>query len=185
MNEPSDDELLARSRLRPEVLGLLYERHAPAVFRFLARRAGPAAAEDLLGDVFVAAVDARTRYRPHPSGSALPWLYGIGANVVRAHLRRRISGSMVDAEAGVDWDAVDDRLDARAAREQLRVALARLTSAEREAFLLVAWEGLSVTEAAEVIGATPTAVRARVSRARRRARGVVSPAAHPAEVPVV
>jgi len=179
-NEPTDDELLVRSRLRPEVLGLLYERHAAAVFRFLARRAGPGAAEDLLGDVFVAAIEARVRYRSHESGSALPWLYGIGGNVVRAHLRRQRPNAMVDADVGVDWHAVDERLDARAMRDQLRRALVSLTPTEREAFLLVAWEGLSAAEAGEVLGVTPTVVRTRLTRARQRARAVLATAPLPA-----
>lgn len=173
-NESTDDELLARSLLRPQALGALYERHAASVFRFIARRAGPAAAEDLVGDVFVAALEARVRYRPHPSGSALPWLYGISGNVVRAHLRKQRPSAVVDADVGVDWGAVDDRVDARAAREQLRQALASLSPAEREAFLLVAWEGLSTTEAAQALGVTPTVVRTRLTRARQRARTVLS-----------
>lgn len=173
-NSPGDDELLARSRFRPEALGPLYERHAVAVFRYLARRVGPAVAEDLLGDVFVAAVEARVRYRPHESGSALPWLYGISRNVVRTHLRQRGPSATVDPDAGVDWRAVDERLDAEAMRGELRRALASLTPAEREAFLLVAWEGLNATEAAEVLGVTPTAVRTRLTRARQRARTVLT-----------
>lgn len=170
MDEPTDDELLARSVLRPQVFGLLYERHSGAVFRFLSRRCGPGAAEDLVGDVFVAALEARVRYRPHASGSALPWLYGIAGNVVRAHLRRQRPSAMVDPDVGVDWDAVDERVDARAARRELRTALASLTPSEHEAFLLVAWEGLSPAEAAEVLGVTSTVIRTRVSRARSRAR---------------
>lgn len=169
-NESTDDELLARSLLRPQVLGLLYERHAASVFRFIARRAGPSAAEDLVGDVFVAALEARVRYRPHQSESALPWLYGISGNVVRAHLRKQRPSALVDADVGVDWHAVDDRLDARATRDQLRRALASLSPAEREAFLLVAWEGLSTAEAAQALGVTPTVVRTRLTRARQRAR---------------
>ena len=172
----TDDELLARSVLRPQSFGLLYERHAAAVFRFIARRAGPAAAEDLVGDVFVAALEARVRYRSHDSGSALPWLYGISANVVRAHLRQQRPSAVVDADVGVDWSAVDDRVDARSARDQLRRALASLSPAEREAFLLVAWEGLSAAEAARSLGVDPTVVRTRLSRARQRARTVLSTA---------
>lgn len=173
-NEPTDDELLVRSLLRPEVLGELYERHAASVFRFIARRAGPSAAEDLVGDVFVAALEARVRYRPHESESALPWLYGISANVVRAHLRTQRPSAVVDKDVGVDWHAVDDRLDARATRDQLRHALASLSPAEREAFLLVAWEGLSAVQAAHALGVTPTAVRTRLTRARQRARTVLT-----------
>lgn len=169
-DEPTDDDLLARSLLRPQVFGRLYERHAPAVARFIVRRVGHGPAEDLVGDVFVAALEARVRYRPHESGSALPWLYGISGNVVRAHLRRRHPSVVVDTDVGVDWHAVDDRLDAHAAREDLRRALASLSPAEREAFLLVAWEGLTSAEAAVALGVTPTVVRTRLTRARHRAR---------------
>jgi RNA polymerase sigma-70 factor (ECF subfamily) len=178
-SEPTDDDLLARSGSRPEVLGSLYERHASAVFRFLARRVGPSAAEDLVGDVFVAALEARLRYRPHVSGSALPWLYGISGNVARAHLRRQRPNSLVDTDVGVDWNAVDERLDAQAARDELRRALAALTPSEREAFLLVAWEGLSAVEAGQALGVTPTVVRTRLSRARERARTVLRAAPLP------
>lgn len=172
--ESTDDELLARSVLHPQALGLLYERHAVAVSRFIARRAGHAAAEDLVGDVFVAALEARVRYKPHDSGSALPWLYGISGNVVRSYLRRQRPSAVVDADVGVDWHAVDDRVDARSARDQLRLALASLSPAEREAFLLVAWEGLSAAEAARTLGVDPTVVRTRLTRARQRARTVLS-----------
>ena len=67
-----DSELLANLPCQPELMGVLYERHAAAVFRYLARRAGPAAAEDLLSEVFIAALDARKRVVAHHSGSALP-----------------------------------------------------------------------------------------------------------------
>ena len=180
-NESTDDELLARSLLRPETLGELYERHAAAVFRFLARRVGPAAAEDLVGDVFVAALEARVRYRPHTSGSALPWLYGISGNVARTHLRRQRPSAVIDTDLGVDWHAVDDRVDARAQRDQLRQALAALSPAEREVFLLVAWEGLSAAEAAQALGVAATVARTRLSRAPQRARTLLSttPATNP------
>lgn len=178
--ELTDDELLARALTQPREMGALYERHAVAVYRFIARRAGPSAAEDLVGDVFVAALEARVRYRPHLSGSALPWLYGISANVVRSHLRRRRPTALVDVDTGVDWQAVDDRLDALAARDQLRRALESLSPAEREAFLLVTWEGLTTAEAAEALGVTPTVVRTRMSRARQRARAVLDDSPLPA-----
>lgn len=173
-NESTDDELLARSVMRPETLGELYERHAASVFGFIARRAGSAAAEDLVGDVFVAALEARVRYRPHKSGSALPWLYGISGNVVRSYLRKQRPSAVVDTDLGVDWHAVDDRVDARAQRDQLRRALASLSPAEREVFLLVAWEGLSAAEAARALGVAPTVARTRLSRARQRARTVLT-----------
>ncbi|MCW2601222.1 MAG: putative polymerase subfamily sigma factor [Frankiales bacterium] len=171
--ELPDTELLVLSRTRPEVLGVVYERHAPAVFRYLARRIGPSVAEDLLGEVFAAAVAARLRVQPHPSGSALPWLYGIAGNVLRSQLRRSPVQGLLDDTPAVDWDAVDDRLDAGARRQELQVALAALTKAERELLLLVAWDGLTPTEAAQALGLTPVAARSRLHRARTRAQAAL------------
>lgn len=172
----SDADVLSQARVRPELMGVVYERHARSVHRYLSRRVGSAAADDLLGDVFVAAVEARLRVRPHPSGSALPWLYGIAGNVVRAS-RRKVLGPVPAETATVtatfDWDAVDDRLDATSRRTELRAALAELTDAERELLLLVAWEGLSPAEAGQALGLTAVAARSRLHRARTRAQAAL------------
>lgn len=178
-----DSGLLALVRTQPDVLGVIYERQAPVVYRYLARRVGPTAAEDLLGEVFAAALGARFRVQPHVSGSALPWLYGIAGNIVRSHLRRSRAHSRADVASAaylgsaysgtVDWDAVDARLDATAQREQLQTALAALTEGEREILLLVAWEGLTPTEAAEALGLTAVNARTRLHRARAHAQAVL------------
>jgi RNA polymerase sigma factor (sigma-70 family) len=165
----SDLELLAGLPRQPELMGVLYERHARRVFRYLARRAGPAAAEDLLSEVFITALSAHGRVVPHDSGSALPWLYGIALNVLRAHFRRQAPAAGVARDLGMDWDAVDDRLDALAERGRLRAALDGLAAADRELLLLVAWEGLAPAEAAAALGISPVAARSRLHRARKRA----------------
>ena len=179
--DESDDDLLRRARLQPEVFAELYERHARAVHRYLQRRTDRSAADDLLGEVFVAAIAARKRVVPHGSGSALPWLYGIAGNLLRAHVRRaRRDSSGTSAtdqqslttlrDPGVDWDSVDERLDAGALRGDLRVALAGLSANELEMLLLVAWEGLTPAEAGRALGITPVTARSRLLRARSRAR---------------
>lgn len=165
-----DAEVLAAARVRPELLGVIFERHAVAVHRFLAWRVGREAADDLLGDVFVAAVEARLRVQPHESGSALPWLFGIARNAVRAHVRRRAPVPGWPANDVCDWAAVDARVDAAARRDELRTAMTSLTEDEREVLLLVAWDGLSPAEAARVLGITPEASRTRLRRARVRAQ---------------
>jgi RNA polymerase sigma factor (sigma-70 family) len=173
LQSTEDSDLLALSRTRPDALGVLYERHAVAIHRYLARRAGTAAAEDLLGEVFVAAMTARMRVVPHASGSALPWLYGIAGNVLRTHLRRRTARVPAGDAGAMDWDAVDARIDAGARRQELRAALSELTDGERELLLLVAWEGLTPSEAAEALGLTPVAARSRLHRARTRAQAAL------------
>jgi DNA-directed RNA polymerase specialized sigma24 family protein len=125
----SDSELLAELPRQPELMGVLYERHALAVFRYLARRAGRPAAEDLLSEVFIAALSASSRVVAHDSRSALPWLYGIALNVLRRHFRRQQPGQDVARDLGMDWDAVDDRLDAWAERGRLHRARMRALGA--------------------------------------------------------
>ena len=172
--QTSDAELLVRSRTSVEAFGVIYSRHATAVFRFLARRAGAATAEDLLGDVFTVAVEARLRATPHASGSALPWLYGIARNVLRSHLRQRRPEGSSGESFDLDWDAVDARIDAYSLRSRLRSALDELSPGERDVLLLVAWEQLSVSEAAEVLDISDVAARSRLHRARTRAESVLS-----------
>jgi RNA polymerase sigma factor (sigma-70 family) len=187
-NELSDSEVLTRLRDEQELIGTLYERHAQAVFRYLARRGGPEAGEDLLSDVFIAALNARSRVVVHESGSALPWLYGIASHVLHRHLRRntrRGIGWMHDP--GLDWEAVDSRLDAQAQRDQLRTALGGLSRSERDLLLLVAWEGLTPAEAAVALGISSVAARSRLHRARLRARHSLLPdqAASPNSISVL
>ena len=165
----SDGELLAGLPRQPELMGVLYERHARVVFRYLARRAGPAAAEDLLSEVFIAALSASPRVVAHDSGSALPWLYGIALNVLRAHFRHHPPPAGPAGDPGMDWAAVDDRLDALAERGRLRAALGGLTESDRELLLLVAWEGLTPAQAGAALGISPVAARSRLHRVRKRA----------------
>jgi RNA polymerase sigma factor (sigma-70 family) len=170
VDKRSDAALVSASRLEPALIGVVYERHAAAVYRYLARRAPIAAAEDLLAEVFVAALTARKRVVLQASDSALPWLYGIAANVLRAHLRRAARKPPLHADHGMDWDAVDNRLDAQSQRCQLRHALANLSAIERDLLLLVGWEGLTPTQAADALGITPIAARSRLHRARTHAQ---------------
>lgn len=168
----ADTDILIRSRQDPSFFAVLYRRHASAVYRYLSRRVGAAAAEDLLGDVFVAALSGRLRMTPHASDSVLPWLYGIAGNVVREHVRRSWRSGW-DAGTPVstfDWDAVNERLDAQRLRDELRAALSVLTATELELLLLVAWEQLSPTEAALAVGIIPVTARSRLHRARLRAQ---------------
>jgi RNA polymerase sigma-70 factor (ECF subfamily) len=82
----TDAELTAISRASPESFAILFDRHAVAIHRYVARRMGAAEADDLLGQTFLLAFERRHRYDVSRAG-ALPWLYGIATNLV--HRRRR------------------------------------------------------------------------------------------------
>jgi RNA polymerase sigma-70 factor (ECF subfamily) len=70
--------------------------------------------------------------------------------------------------------AVDARLDAAALAPQLRQALKDLPDVERELLLLVAWENLTPTEAAQALGIPAGTARSRLHRARQRMDGRLS-----------
>jgi RNA polymerase sigma factor (sigma-70 family) len=174
----SDAELIEASLVDAGRFGEVFDRHAPAILRFLDRRTGPDDAGDLLGEVFLAAFEARGRYdRGRPS--ALPWLYGIAANRLGTHHRNRAAERRALArlpdrgDPGDHADAVTAAVDAQVALRALADVLGRLPDVERDALRLYAWEGLTYREVGEVLGVPTGTVRSRLGRVRRRVRADV------------
>ena len=64
----------------------VFEQYFPLVYRFAARRVGPAIAEDLAAETFATAYRRRASFDP-ARGSLRSWLFGIVANLVRSHWR--------------------------------------------------------------------------------------------------
>ncbi|MGN6867130.1 MAG: RNA polymerase sigma factor [Solirubrobacteraceae bacterium] len=142
----------------------LFAAHFAAVRAYAVRRSGGTPVDDVLSETFLV---AWRRLDAVPE-DALPWLLGVARRVL-ANQRRG------DARRA----ALIDRLSRLATRSRgaepagevfgsLGGALATLSAPEREALLLVAWEGLEPRRAARVVGCTPAAFRARLYRARRR-----------------
>lgn len=145
----------------------LYGKQAAAVKAYVLRRSDASTADDVLAEVFVVCWRRFDEVPPDP----LPWLLGIARRVLstqrrgdqrRTALRERLSEGArepaVTAEA--EDPAVEDPV--------LRDALARLSEDDRELLSLIAWDGMSPTQAATVLGVKPGTVRVRLSRARRR-----------------
>lgn len=97
----------------------------------------------------------------------LPWLYRtcrfVIANQHRATRRRSDLADRIGAELAVKEGTVSDSVHSIAARDALR----RLDRSEQEILMLSAWEGLSSSEIARVLGCSPVAARVRLHRARR------------------
>ncbi|WP_245743449.1 RNA polymerase sigma factor [Lentzea fradiae] len=146
-------------------------RHETAIGNYLARRIGRQAAEDVLGEVWVAAYESRATYdRSYPE--ARPWLYGVALNRLRRHWRSEPAedpaADLSGTATGWDpWPAVDARVDAQAL---LRTALARLRPEEREVLGLVAWEDLTVAEAGRVLDLPAGTARRLLHQARKALR---------------
>lgn len=151
-----------------------YRRHFDAVRRFVVRRVDdPHLAADLIADVFLAAIDSAPSYRPS-IGDPRRWLYGVARNVVAGERRRsarelrattRISGrALVDSD---DLADLLERIDAEAQARRLYEAMDQLSDDDRGLMELVALEGLSVRDAAKLLGLSQVAARVRLHRARR------------------
>ena len=179
MSAPSDAEVIGRSLGEPEVFGLIYDRHAAAMLRFLGRRAGARVAEGMVGELFRIAFERRKAFDASRA-SALPWLYGIGSNLLlknrRAEARRLRANARMAADEAADRRASAASLDARLLFPRVADAIAALPDDEREALLLFAWEELSYQSMAEALELPIGTVRSRLNRARVRLRELVEPA---------
>ncbi|GAA4568172.1 RNA polymerase sigma factor [Micromonospora coerulea] len=174
----ADDVLIRESIRDPERFAPVFDRHAAAVHRYLARRIG-APADDLLAETFLIAFRRRGSYRPMQL-DVRPWLFGIATNVLHRHLRQEERRYRALARAGLletgshADDPSDDRLDAQALRSALAAALAGLKPADRDALLLLAWAHLSYVEIAATLNIPIGTVRSRINRARRLTRAALS-----------
>ena len=178
MSAPSDAEVIGRSLGEPEAFGLIYDRHAATVLRFLGRRAGARVAEGLVGELFRIAFERRKTFDASRA-TALPWLYGIGSNLLlkhrRAEARRLRASARIAAAEGADRRASAAALDARLLFPRVADAIGALPDDEREALLLFAWEELSYQSMAEALELPIGTVRSRLNRARGHLRELLEP----------
>ena len=178
-HRPTDAELISASVDHGETFAAVFDRHAATVHRYLTRRAGTGAAEDLLAQTFLVAFAGRARYdtsRPE----ALPWLYGIATNVLRRarrdelRLYRALARTGVDPDVACPADRVADQVDAAATTAVLAGVLAELAEGDRDVLLLVAWGGLSQDEVAAALDLPLGTVKSRLHRARSRLRAALA-----------
>jgi RNA polymerase sigma-70 factor (ECF subfamily) len=179
MSASSDAQVIGRSLDEPEAFGLIYDRHAATVLRFLGRRAGAEVAEGLVGELFRIAFERRKTFDASRA-SALPWLYGIGSNLLLKHRRAEARRLRASARMAAGLEAADRRtgapaLDARVLFPRVADAIEALPDGEREALLLAAWEDLSYQSVAEALELPIGTVRSRLNRARARLRELLEP----------
>jgi RNA polymerase sigma-70 factor (ECF subfamily) len=147
----------ADRRRRFELLvGKTYE----PVQRYLRRRADPATADDVLGDVLLV---LWRRLDDVPPEAPLPWAYGVArgclANARRSAARQdRVVVRL--AHASRPGEPEDDGA--------LAEALDALPDTDRELLRLWAWEQLTAAEVAKVLGISPNAAGIRLHRAKAK-----------------
>ncbi|MCM2410809.1 RNA polymerase sigma factor [Streptomyces sp. RKAG290] len=174
--DPAEDAaLVLESHGDPQRFAELYDRYAPDIHRYAARRLGDWLADDVTAETFLIAFGRRHRFDP-ARGSVRPWLYGIAANLIAGHRRTEVMQYRVLAKTSVDavvmdcHDGADSRVAAAAVTSQLAAALAHLSKGDREVLLLIAWESLSYEEVAQALRIPIGTVRSRLNRARKKTR---------------
>ena len=177
MDGCSDAQVMAASLGEPRRFAAVYDRHAGVVFRFLVRRVGRDAADELLGETFRVAFERRATF-DCTRESARPWLYGIATNLLAKHRRteaRRLRAmerlALAHGDDGMA-DAVADALDAQQTVGLVLDAIAGLPDGERDALLLFVWEELDYEDIAAALGIPVGTVRSRLHRARARLQAV-------------
>ncbi|MET0492324.1 MAG: sigma factor [Actinoplanes sp.] len=97
----ADHELIRDSWGEAGLFGAIFDRHAVAIHRYLARRVGASLADDLTAETFLVAFRGRARYDV-AHADARPWLYGIAANLLRRDQRSELRQYRALARTGVN-----------------------------------------------------------------------------------
>jgi RNA polymerase sigma-70 factor (ECF subfamily) len=145
----------------------VFEDHFDAVLRFASARAEPETAKDATAETFLAAWRSFDDLPSQPRG----WLLAVCRRKLADHYRaagRR--GNLTEVLAASPTPNQPDHGDDLVERDRVRAAFARLRPADQELLRLLAWDGLTYPEAAEVLGCKPAAFSVRLHRARRRLR---------------
>jgi RNA polymerase sigma factor (sigma-70 family) len=172
MNRDTELALVERLGLGDEAaFDAIYDAFNVRLFTFLLRLTRRHhVAEDLLEETWLRLVKHAGRLRPDTRLG--PWLFTVARNLHVSYVRSR----MIEDSAAVGLMALwpisvhrSSPFEATAANElerRIERVLASLPPASREVLLLVGVAGLDHSDAADVCGITPEALRQRLHRAR-------------------
>jgi RNA polymerase sigma-70 factor (ECF subfamily) len=148
----------------------LYDLLAPRLSSFAMRRTrDEGATEDLVQQTFLQMHCARRHFAP--GAAVTPWAFAIARRLLIDTFRKKgrspvwVEEEEDDARESVAPGASPAELAARRRlAHRMSEELARVSETDRTAFELVRFDGLSMAEAAEVLGTTANAVKLRAFR---------------------
>lgn len=174
------------------VFDQLYDLTAPRLYGFCLRLTGdPSAADDLFQETYLRVHRARSTYLP--GADVLHWAFAIARCAYRDRLRywrRRPEhlGAIDDAaeQAALrpdEGNTPDEELTADHVARVVTVELQKMSETNRAAYVLLREEGVSLKEAAAILGASPDAVKQRAHRAYQQLRAALERAHETEEAP--
>jgi RNA polymerase sigma-70 factor (ECF subfamily) len=157
----------------------LYDSLAGRLHGYIRRHVpDPHGCDDLLQETFLRMHRARGTFVT--GAPVVPWAFAIARRLVidQAGRDRRSPRVVDDAEPATpsavgDTDRPEQAFEARRLAQRLAGVLARLPESQRTAFELLKQDGLTLAEAAAVLGTTTTAVKLRAHRAYASLRAVL------------
>jgi RNA polymerase sigma-70 factor (ECF subfamily) len=159
----------------------VYDRLAPRLGAYFLRHTRDRGrSEDLVQQTLLQMHLARQSFAK--GSDVIPWAFAIARRLlIDAHRRKKellLDSPDDDAEALEMNVARDSCPEGIVATKQIaacvREELERLPDGQRAAFELMRADGMSVAQAAEVLGATPTAVKLRAHRVYEALRNVIA-----------
>jgi RNA polymerase sigma-70 factor (ECF subfamily) len=155
----------------------LYDALAPRLHQFLFRQTHDRArADDLLQQTMLQMHTARGRFLP--GADVTPWAFAIARRLLIDSFRRG-SREVLGGEEQRDHLAssnvpADELLHSKRVIHNIERELERLPETQRVAFELVKKDGLSLREAAQVLGTSVTAIKLRAHRAYAALRAALA-----------
>ncbi len=172
LRDASDEEVLAHVTKNPDALSILVDRYEAAFLR-KARSIlwSPEEAEEAVQDVFTRIYVYADRFTPQDGASFSSWAYAILTRLcfTRYQKLKKERGRTLELEPET-YERLRDDADFEeelSLKDEVLVALARLPEAAATALKLQFLEGKTQEEIAESEGASVSAVKTRVHRAKK------------------
>ncbi len=183
MDEPEDEKLVAQAKAGDvEAFSQLVERHQEKIYQVVRRLVrNHEDAADLTQETWMTVYRSLAGFREQASFPT--WVYRIAVNLTLNYLRKkqkekfrqtldegRPEGKTARTEDFLANPAEDFQL-----REKVEQAVASLPLPYRSAFILVAYEGMSHRQAAELLGCSENTVAWRMHKARKKLQKQLKP----------
>jgi len=174
-----DEQTPARGpgKLNAEETRLLFQRYAPSLFTYLRLHAAREDAEDLLHEIFQAAME-KPQFGQLDETKQMRWLWRVARNKTVDTYRHRTRRPVLELEAVVeplyagDEQSPEHALLRREEHAQLLTALQRLPAIQQEALRLRFVNELSCADVAKALDRREGTVRSLLSRAISRLRTI-------------
>ncbi len=153
----------------------IYDRYYKRIYLYSYRQLGEGeGAKEVANEVMVEVWKGAKKFRGESKPST--WMFGIAVNKIRKEIKRR-------PPAHDDLDALEKKVSEKTMqddttyhselREQMRLAIRRLSPEHRAVLDLTYYQGLSIKEIAEITGCPPNTVKTRMFYARKRLGGIL------------